>query len=159
MGTLPDRKPTQCRRQYRHSEAALATADRLRLLIGSKRQPRLRISTSYPSMSFDPETSFEPVMLVSSFPMVLLTCRLVADDNLSDLLAEAKAKPDSVNVALPSTTARLVLELLNLQGGVSFRGIPYKGSGTSMTDLIGGQRFRWPSTRSARPVPSLQAAS
>ncbi len=120
------------------SEAARATADGYTLLMGTNGTHVLN-QYLYPSMSFDPETSFEPVMLVSSFPMVLLTSASSPYDNLSDLLAEAKAKPDSVNVALPSTTARLVLELLNLQGGVSLRGIPYKGSGTSMTDLIGGQ--------------------
>ena len=42
-------------------------------------------------------------------------------------------------MALPSTTALLVLELLKQQSAVSIRGIPYKGSATSMTDLIGGQ--------------------
>jgi tripartite-type tricarboxylate transporter receptor subunit TctC len=71
--------------------------------------------------------------------MAVLTTASAPYDTVSDLLNEAKAKPDSVNVALPSTTARLVLELLNLQGGVTLRAIPYKGSGTSMTDLIGGQ--------------------
>jgi tripartite-type tricarboxylate transporter receptor subunit TctC len=32
-----------------------------------------------------------------------------------------------------------VLELLQQQSGTQLRAVPYKGSGTSMTDLIGGQ--------------------
>ena len=120
------------------SEAARAPADGYTLLMGTNGTHVLN-QYLYPSMPFDPEASFEAVMLVSSFPMVLLTSASSPYGSLADLLAEARAKPDSVNVALPSTTARLVLELLNLQGGISLRGIPYKGSGTSMTDLIGGQ--------------------
>jgi tripartite-type tricarboxylate transporter receptor subunit TctC len=120
------------------SEAARAPADGYTLLMGTNATHVLN-QYLYPSMPFDPETGFEPVMLVSSFPMVLLATASSPYNNVADLLAEAKAKPDALNVALPSTTARLVLELLNLQGAVSVRGIPYKGSGTSMTDLIGGQ--------------------
>jgi tripartite-type tricarboxylate transporter receptor subunit TctC len=120
------------------SEAARAPADGYTLLMGTNATHVLN-QYLYPSMPFDAEASFEPVMLVSSFPMVLLTTASSPHGNVSDLLAEARAKPDTINVALPSTTARLVLELLNLQGTVNLRGIPYKGSGTSMTDLIGGQ--------------------
>ena len=78
-------------------------------------------------------------MLVSSFPMVLLTTPSSPYASLADLRNAAKAKPDSVNVGMPSTTARLVFELLKQQGVGSLRGIPYKGSATATTDLLGGQ--------------------
>jgi tripartite-type tricarboxylate transporter receptor subunit TctC len=90
-------------------------------------------------MSFDPEKDFEPVMLVSTFPMVVVAPTTSPYNSLGDLLAAARAKPDALDVALPSTTARLVLELLKQQTGIVVRGIPYKGSSTSMTDLVGGQ--------------------
>lgn len=120
------------------SEAARATPDGYTLVMGTNGTHVLN-QYLYSSMPFDPERDFEPVMLVSSFPMVLLASGSSPYNSLSDLLSEAKAKPDSINVALPSTTARLVLELLKQQSALSLRGIPYKGSGTSMTDLIGGQ--------------------
>lgn len=120
------------------SEAARAAPDGYTLVMGTNGTHVLN-QYLYSSMPFDPERDFEPVMLVSSFPMVLLTSGGSPYNSLADLLAEAKAKPDSINVALPSTTARLVLELLKQQSSLSLRGIPYKGSGTSMTDLIGGQ--------------------
>ncbi|MDZ5460726.1 Bug family tripartite tricarboxylate transporter substrate binding protein [Azohydromonas lata] len=120
------------------AEAARATADGYTLLMGTNGTHVLN-QYLYPSMPFDPEKDFEPVILVSSFPMVFLTQPSAPYNSLPDLLREAKTKPDSLNVALPSTTARLVLELLNQQCSTSIRGIPYKGSGTSMTDLMGGQ--------------------
>jgi len=120
------------------SEAARAAPDGYTLLMGTNGTHVLN-QYLYAAMSFDPEKDFEPVMLVSSFPMVVLANTSSPYVSLADLLADAKARPDTVNVALPSTTARLVLELLKQQSGTQVRGIPYKGSGTSMTDLIGGQ--------------------
>lgn len=120
------------------AEAGRAAADGYTLLMGTNGTHVLN-QFMYAAMSFDAEKDFEPVLLVSSFPMVLLTTPASPYATLADLLAAARAKPDTVNVALPSTTARLVLELLKQQSGTTLRGIPYKGSGTSMTDLIGGQ--------------------
>ena len=120
------------------AEAARATPDGYTLIMGTNGTHVLN-QYLYAAMPFDPERDFEPVMLVSSFPMVVLTTPSSPYNNLSDLLADAKAKPDKLDVALPSTTARLVLELLTQQSATTIRGIPYKGSGTSMTDLMGGQ--------------------
>lgn len=120
------------------AEAARATPDGYTLLMGTNGTHVLN-QYLYGTMSFDPERDFEPVMLVSSFPMVLLAGPTSRYANLADLLADAQARPDSINAALPSTTARLVLELLKQQKPTHIQGIPYKGSGTSMTDLIGGQ--------------------
>lgn len=120
------------------AEAARAPADGYTLLMGTNGTHVLN-QYLYASMPFDAEHDFEPVMLISSFPMVVIANANAPFNTLAELLAEARAKPDTVNVALPSTTARLVLERIRQQGGTTLRSIPYKGSGTSMTDLIGGQ--------------------
>lgn len=120
------------------AEAARAAPDGYTLLMGTNGTHVLN-QYLFPSMPFDPERDFEPVMLVSSFPMVLLAAPSSKYAGLADLLADANARPESINAALPSTTARLVLELLKQQKPTHIQGIPYKGSGTSMTDLIGGQ--------------------
>ncbi|SSW65269.1 hypothetical protein AVE30378_01429 [Achromobacter veterisilvae] len=120
------------------SEAARSAPDGYTLLMGTNGTHVLN-QYMYASTAFDPEKDFEPIMLVSSFPMVLLTTPASPYTNLADLQNAAKAKPDSVNVGMPSTTARLVFELLKQQGVASLRGIPYKGSATATTDLLGGQ--------------------
>lgn len=120
------------------SEAARAAPDGYTLLMGTNGTHVLN-QYLYPTMTFDPERDFEPVMLVSSFPMVVLVAPSSKYTSMADLLADAQARPESVNAALPSTTARLVLELLKQQKPTPIQGIPYKGSGTSMTDLLGGQ--------------------
>lgn len=120
------------------SEAARAAADGYTLVMGTNGTHVLN-PYLFASMPFDAEKDFEPIALVSTFPMVIVANPHSPYQTVSDLLADAKAKPDVVNMALPSTTARLVLELLGQQGKVTIRGVPYKGSSTSMTDLIGGQ--------------------
>lgn len=120
------------------SEAARAAADGYTLVMGTNGTHVLN-PYLFASMPFDAEKDFEPIALVSTFPMVIVANPHSPYQTVSELLADAKAKPDVVNMALPSTTARLVLELLGQQGKVTIRGVPYKGSSTSMTDLIGGQ--------------------
>ncbi|MGC3985870.1 MAG: tripartite tricarboxylate transporter substrate binding protein [Pseudorhodoferax sp.] len=120
------------------AEAARAPGDGYTFVMGTNGTHVLN-QFLYPSMPYDSEKDFEPVALVSTFPMVILANTSVPYGSFAEFLAQARARPDSVNVALPSTTARLVLELLQQQGGMQLRAVPYKGSGTSMTDLIGGQ--------------------
>ena len=120
------------------AEVARAAPDGYTLLMGTNGTHVLN-QFLYPSMPFDPEKDFEAVALVSTFPMVVLANPNAPYKNMADLLADAKARPDVVNVGLPSTTSRLVLELIQKQSGMVMRAVPYKGSGTSMTDLMGGQ--------------------
>jgi len=120
------------------AEAARATPDGYTLLMGTNGTHVLN-QYLFATMPFDPEKDFEPVMLVSSFPMVMIAPVNSPYNSVSDVLAAAKAKPGSLDVGLPSTTARLVLELLQQQTSTSLHAVPYKGSGASMTDLVGGQ--------------------
>lgn len=120
------------------ADAARAAPDGYTLLMGTNGTHVLN-QFLYPSMPFDSEKDFEPVALVSTFPMVVLSNVGAPYNSLAELLADARARPDAVNVGLPSTTARLVLELVQKQGAVTMRAVPYKGSGTFMTDLMGGQ--------------------
>jgi len=120
------------------AEAARAAPDGYTLVMGTNATHVLN-QFLYPTMPFDAEKDFEAISLVSTFPMVVLANVNAPYASFAALMADAKAKPDSINVGLPSTTARLVLELIQKHSGVAMRAVPYKGSGTSMTDLMGGQ--------------------
>ncbi|MCW5657036.1 MAG: tripartite tricarboxylate transporter substrate binding protein [Burkholderiaceae bacterium] len=120
------------------AEAARAAPDGYSIVMGTNGTHVLN-AFLYAQMPFDAEKQFAPIGLVSIFPLVLIANPASPHQSLGDVLAAAKAKPDSIDVALPSTTARLVLELLKQDSGTMLRAIPYKGSATSMTDLIGGQ--------------------
>ena len=89
----------------------------------------------YSAIGFDPERDFDSVLLVGMLPMVIAAHPGFTVTDFRSMLA---AKPDSINVALPSTTARVVFELLRA-GGTALFPVPYRGSAQAMADVIGGQ--------------------
>ncbi|MEZ5665236.1 MAG: tripartite tricarboxylate transporter substrate binding protein [Burkholderiaceae bacterium] len=93
----------------------------------------------YSNLSFDPVAHFDPIALVGSFPMVLAVNAKAPFNNVNDVLAQVKANPRGADIAMPSTTARLVVELLIDRTKASLYGVPYKGSGNAMADVLGGQ--------------------
>ena len=78
---------------------------------------------------------------------------------IAELIAAAKAQPDKLNIALPSTTARIVFELLKARTGAPLFGVPYKGSATAMTEVMGGQvpAHHRHGDGQPRPCPERQA--
>ncbi len=93
----------------------------------------------YAAIGYDPEKDFEPIILTGMLPMVISANPAFPVNSIAELIAAAKAKPDSINIAMPSTTARIVYELFKQRSGAPLFGIAYKGSATSMTEVMGGQ--------------------
>ena len=117
---------------------AKAPADGYTLLMGTNATHAMN-PAMYAAIPFDPIRDFAPIILVGTLPMVLSANSAFPATSLREVIAQARAKPNTVNVALPSNTARVVLELLKQVDGADLFGIPYKGSGAALTDLIGGQ--------------------
>ncbi len=117
---------------------AKAPADGYTLLMGTNATHAMN-AAMYATLPFDPVRDFAPVILVGTLPMVLSANSAFPAGSLQEIAALAKAKPGSINVALPSSTARVVLQLLRQSEGGDLFGIPYKGSGAALTDLVGGQ--------------------
>jgi tripartite-type tricarboxylate transporter receptor subunit TctC len=93
----------------------------------------------YSSPGYDPAKDFAPIILVGMLPMVISANPSVSVNSIPELVAAAKAKPDKIDIALPSTSARIVFELLKDRTGAPLFGVPYKGSATAMTEVMGGQ--------------------
>ena len=93
----------------------------------------------YKSVPFDAEKDFEPIILIGSFPMVIAANPAFPANTIAELLSVAKSNPKSADIAMPSTTARIVFELLKSQSQAPLFGVPYKGSATAITEVLGGQ--------------------
>jgi len=94
----------------------------------------------YPNLGYHPVSDFEPVAMIGMLPMVISTSLPDLPANaIAELVARARAKPDTLNVGLPSTTASVVLAQLVRQAQAPLFGVRYKASGQAMTDVIGGQ--------------------
>lgn len=81
----------------------------------------------YKDPGFDVDTDFVPVALTGMLPMAVTVRGSSRFDTLQDLVAAARAKPATINVALPHTTARVVFELLRSEARAPLFGIPYRG--------------------------------
>lgn len=117
---------------------AKAAPDGYTLLMGTN-ATHAQNSFLYPSMGYDAAADFEPVILTGMLPMVISANPSFPVSTVSELIAIAKSRPGKVDVALPSTSARIVLELLRDRAQPPLFGVPYRGSAAAMTDVIGGQ--------------------
>jgi tripartite-type tricarboxylate transporter receptor subunit TctC len=120
------------------ADAARAAPDGYTLLMGTVATQTMN-EFLYPSVGYDSQKDFEPIALVGMLPMVISANPSFAANSVAELVAAAKAKPDKIDIALPSTTARLVFELLKDRSGAPLFGVPYKGSATAMQEVTGGQ--------------------
>ena len=94
-----------------------------------------------PTLSFDPVKDFAPVMLVGYAPMAITTGTMKPYKTFADVIAAAKAKPDTVSMGNVGngSLAHLTTIVLNQAAGIRLVPVPYKGGGPLTTDLIGGQ--------------------
>src|SRR3954453_23755808 len=94
-----------------------------------------------PKLPFDPIKDFAPVMLVGTAPMALTTGANKPYKSFADVIAAAKAKPDTLTVGNVGngSLGHLATILLNQAAGIKLVPIPYKGGGPLSTDVMGGQ--------------------
>jgi tripartite-type tricarboxylate transporter receptor subunit TctC len=95
----------------------------------------------YPRIPYDTFKDFTPIALLASSPNILLVRADSPFHNLSDLIAEARAKPGSLAFghAGTGTSTHLAGELLKNLAKVDISAIPYKGGAPAVNDLLGGQ--------------------
>ena len=94
-----------------------------------------------PSLPFDPVKDFAPVMIVGTAPMAIATGAMKPYRTFADVIAAAKAKPDTVTLGNVGngSLAHLTTIVLNQAAGIRLVPVPYKGGGPLSTDLMGGQ--------------------
>jgi len=95
----------------------------------------------YANLPYDPVRDFAPVILSATMPVFLIANAQVPVKSVSELIALAKAKPDSISFASPGTGSapHLVGELFKIVTGIPSPHIPYKGSGTGAPALAAGE--------------------
>jgi tripartite-type tricarboxylate transporter receptor subunit TctC len=93
------------------------------------------------AMPYDPVRDLQPVTLVGQVPFFLVVNPKLPVNTLQEFLAYAKANPNKLNYSSfgNNTSNHLTGELFKSVAGIQAVHVPYKGSGPSITDLIGGQ--------------------
>jgi len=94
----------------------------------------------YKNLTFDALRDFAPISVFADSPN-LLVAHNSAGASVQELLAKARAKPDSMNYssAGSGTSQHLAGELFKARTGVKIQHIPYKGTAASLTAVIAGE--------------------
>jgi len=90
------------------------------------------------NLSFDPQTSFAPIILMTTQPLVLVVHPSVPAANFKEFVAHAKSKPGTLSLATGGASQHLTSELMKKLAGIDTIHVPYNGA-RAMVDLIGGQ--------------------
>ena len=95
----------------------------------------------YDKLSYDPIKDFEPVILVASTPMVLVTPKSLPVHSLSEFIAYAKAHKGKTTMgsAGVGSISHLTLLLFNHLTQADVVHLPYRGLSEASNDLLGGQ--------------------
>ena len=92
-------------------------------------------------LPYDPERDLTPIMLLGVTPIALAAHPSANIANVKDLVAAAKAKPDSLSYGSCGigTPQHFVMELVKQKTGVAAAHAGYKGCAPAVTDVLGGQ--------------------
>jgi tripartite-type tricarboxylate transporter receptor subunit TctC len=94
-----------------------------------------------PDVGYDTLADFAPVLLVASFPNMLVVHPDVPAQNLQELIALLRARPDLLNFASSGigSSIHLAGELFRLMTDTQMTHVPYRGSAPAVTDLLAGR--------------------
>jgi len=96
--------------------------------------------TLMPNFPFDIEKDFVPVTMLAKAPNVLVAAPSSGIKSAKELVAMAKAKPNTLSYASPGVGSGLHLagELFKQQAGIDLLHVPYKGTAPALNDVLGG---------------------
>lgn len=119
-------------------EAARAPAEGYDMVMGQA--DNLVIAPALQKMSINPAKDLTPVALVASSPFLFMTAANSKYKSLTDVIAAARAAPNTITygTAGAGTFPHLAMELLQSAGDFKLKQVPYKGAAPAMTDLLGG---------------------
>ena len=94
----------------------------------------------YKSLPWNPVKDFTPVAHVAYTPVIIATTANSKYRTLADVVAAAKAAPDTVTYGSPGngTTIHLAGDQFEKAAGIKLRHVPYKGSNPALMDALAG---------------------
>ncbi|MDN8614398.1 tripartite tricarboxylate transporter substrate binding protein [Variovorax ginsengisoli] len=95
----------------------------------------------YGKLPFDAVADFTPLAGIASLPGILVARPDLPANDIKELIALAKSKPGKLNIAIAGlgSSNHLASEVLKLDAGINITGVPYKGTGPALQDVLAGQ--------------------
>ncbi len=120
------------------AEVAHAKPDGYTILFGANAITLLHLATK--NLPYDTLRDFVAVTQVTTQPNAIAVHPSVPANSIQELIAYAKANPGKLSYAHPGegTSQHLTAERLWNLAGVKLVGVPYRGGGQAIKDLVGG---------------------
>lgn len=95
----------------------------------------------YPKLPYDPVKDFTPVTLILTAPFVLVAHPSFPANNMKELIALAKARPDEVNYGSSGngSGSHLATEMIKSTAKIRMTHVPYKGATPAFAGLLSGE--------------------
>ena len=94
----------------------------------------------YSKLPYKPEKDLAPIGVLLNVSYMLIASPTFAPNNLAELIALSKAKPNSVSYASTGvgSAAHLGIVLLDKMAGITMLHVPYKAGSAANADIMGG---------------------
>jgi tripartite-type tricarboxylate transporter receptor subunit TctC len=114
----------------------------------------------YNNLRFDSKAAFEPMGLINTGPMVMLSKKGLETNTLQELTAWLKEKGDKATIGFAGvgSNSHVCATVLQQEIGVKLSMVPYRGTGPAMADLVGGQ-IDTLCDQATTAVPQIQAGT
>jgi tripartite-type tricarboxylate transporter receptor subunit TctC len=98
-------------------------------------------TTLMPNKGANFQTDLAPLVLIGSIPNILVVTPTLGVDNVKELIALAKARPDALLYGASGVGSgpHMATQLFEQMAGIKMRGVLYPGSAQTVTDLIAGR--------------------
>lgn len=103
--------------------------------------PPFTITPHMRKLPFDPVRDFEPVVLISKVPLVLVASPSTGTASLAEIVKRAQAAPNQVTAASSGngSSAHLAAGMLMSTTGTQLFHVPYKGQAEAIADVVAGR--------------------
>ena len=98
-------------------------------------------SAAYRKPTYDPVDGIDPIILIGTTGLLMITHPSVTAKSIPELIAYAKANPGKLNYASVGTgsVSHLAHEAFRLMTGVNIVHVPFKGGGPALQGVIGNE--------------------
>jgi tripartite-type tricarboxylate transporter receptor subunit TctC len=123
------------------SAAAKSEPDGYTLLVAHTGEFAVNPAVFEKIIPYNLEKDFAPITMISDTPMLVVANKDAPMNNFREMIAVAKAKPDSISFSSPGTGSvnHLAGEWLANAAGVKLQHIPYKGGAPAAAAVAAGE--------------------
>lgn len=99
------------------------------------------LPTTAAPLNYDPIKDFSPIILLASYPFILVVHPSVPANSVKELIDYAKKNPGKLTFGTggPGTGTHLSAELFKLMAGIDILHVPYKGASAAQQATVAGE--------------------